>query len=136
MAKYVESDLYDLGYEEVDVDSYLFDFKQSNSFDVLPENVRSLYKMKPCVYKYELTDEVKQECINYIDSTIDMWEKLDQTNELDFPPRSFEKLNSKGEKKPDYFFCTSLCGHFKNCPHINDYLDQLTTSKEDDDDLF
>jgi len=133
MSKYVEKDLYDAGYDEVDVDIYLTEFKKTNKFESLPESIRDNYKMKPCVYYYEITDEVKQDCIDYIDGTIDKWEALNSENTNDYPPRSFTKTTKTGKVTNDYFYCTNLCGHFKTCDYIHDFLDKQQAEKEDDE---
>ena len=41
---------------------------QNNSLDNLPDEVKSAYKIIPYVRKYEVDDEKKQECLNYITS--------------------------------------------------------------------
>lgn len=137
MAKYVEQDLADAGYDEIDIELIMNEFNSTNKFDCLPEEIRAGYKMKPCVYYYELTDETLRDCINYIDSTIDFWESLNQQSEKEFPPRSFTKTQKNGKVVNDYFYCTNLCGHFKNCTYIRDFLDKIAaTNDEEDDDLF
>ena len=136
MSKYVEQDLYEAGYDEIDAEVFLSKFMKTNKFDSLPEDIRSNYKMKPCVYYYELSEENLQECIDYIDNTIDFWESLDQENESLFKPRNFTKTQKNGKIVNDFFYCTNLCGHFKTCNYIKDFLEQLSTDEENDDDLF
>ena len=136
MAKFVENDLAQLGYDDVDSDIILTEFKQTNSFDCLPEEIRNNYKIKPCVFEYELTDERIQDCIDYIDTTIDKWEALDKTDESIFVPKEFKKVNKLGKEVSDTFYCCSLCGHFDTCSYIRDYLDTLQSSESSDDDLF
>ena len=131
MAPYVERDLYVLGYDEFDSEIIISDFKEKNSFDVLPVEIKDKYKVKPCVYEYELTDEIKQECEDYINTTIEKWE-----NCKDYPPRSFTKIQKNGKEVQDWYFCSSLCSHFKNCPYIQEYLDRLNAETSSGDDLF
>lgn len=137
MAKYIEKDLDDNGFDEIDIDVILHELKKTNTFDCLPDCIRDNYKMKPCVVEAEITEETKQECIDYIENTIEMWEGLDSDSKKNYPPRKFTKTNNKGEEKPDCFFCTNLCGHFEKCEYVHDYLDTLNDGNgEDDDDLF
>lgn len=136
LAKYVERDLIDLGMDDIDIEIIINELKDTNKFDCLPEEIRSNYKMIPCVYPYEITDEVRQECEDYINNTIEMWESLGD-DESNYPPRKFTKLQKNGKEVSDTFFCTSLCSHFDNCPYIHDYLDKMDLQKNtDDEDLF
>ena len=95
--------------------------------------------------KYELTDKIRAECNEYIDSTIEKWESLDSNNEFDYPPLSFtrtkivKKKNKDGieteEKKEieDAFYHYSLCGYSKICPHFQKYLATKQSFSEEDD---
>lgn len=135
MEKYVERDLLDAGYDEIEIDIFLNEFKFTNKFDCLPEDIRAGYKMKPCVLKYEVTDEVKQECEDYINKTIEMWESLDD-NVKNYPPRSFTKIQKNGKEVRDTFYCQNLCNHRKSCQYLHDYLDTLDTTNDEDENLF
>lgn len=133
MLKYVEQDLYEAGIDEIDAEIMLQDFKETNSFNCFPEDIRDNYVVKPCVYKYEVTDEVIQDCIEYMDSTIDMWEGLDKEDESVFPPRSFTKTQKNGKVVDDCFYCLCLCNHRKTCEYIHDYMDSKQNNNEDED---
>ena len=135
MEKYVERDLLDAGYDEIETEIFLNEFKSTNKFDCLPENIRAGYKMKPCVLKYEVTDEIKQECEDYINQTIEMWESLGD-DVKNYPPRSFTKVQKNGKEVTDIFFCTQLCSHSKECQYLHDYLDTLDTTNDEDENLF
>lgn len=136
MAKYVEYDLSELGYDEIDIEILLNEFKDTNKFDCLPEEVRNNYKLLPYVCEYEVTKEVEDECNEYIDSTIKKWEALG-TEEDNFPPKSFIKVQKNGKEVSDTFYCSQLCSHSKTCKYYRDYLDQLTLANtEDEDDIF
>lgn len=135
MAKFVERDLDELGYSEIDIEIILDNLKATNKFDCLPEEIRGNYKMIPCVYPYEITDEIRQECEDYINNTIEMWESLgDDVN--NYPPRKFTKVQKNGKEVNDIFFCTNLCSHFKNCEYIHDFLDKQSINSSEDEDLF
>ena len=131
MADYIEDDLNEIGMDDFEAELLLTEFKSANSFGVLPEEVRSQYKMTPAVVEYPLTDEVKEECIQYIDNTIEKWEGL-----TEYPPLSFTKVQKNGNVVDNSFFCHCLCSHGKQCPYLKEYDDLKDTSNNDDDDMF
>lgn len=137
MAKYVEQMMIEAGYDEVDIDVAICDFKLSNSFNDLPKDIADQFKLLPYVMKYEVTDEIKQECEEYIDNTIEKWESLSD-NEKDYPPLSFTKVQKNGKVVDDLFYCSKLCSHGKTCMYFHDYLDKLDARQADDEfaDLF
>lgn len=132
MSKYVERDLIDAGYDEIDIEIILKKFCETNMFDCLPEKIASNYKMLPYVMKYDITPEFLDECEEYIDSTIEMWESLNHDNDKDFKPKSFTKVQKNGKEVEDIFFCTSLCDHKNNCPYLLDYLAIKESDVEDE----
>ena len=127
----IESKLTKLGYDELDIEVMLHNALQNNNFDDLPNEVRSEYKIIPYVRKYEVDDEKKQECLNYIITTYSKWEDL-SGDEKDYPHRKFTRTTKSGKESPDTFFCNNLCG-FKDCPHIRKYLDTRENNTEEDD---
>ena len=136
MFKYIEDDLNELGYDDIEAELLLTDFKKTNSFNNLPDEVKGRYKMLPYVCQYELTDEIKNECEQYINDTIEMWENLDTKNLKEYPPRSFTKIQKNGKKVLDFFYCGQLCSHGKVCPYLHDFLDMLDAEEDDEDDMF
>ena len=136
MAQYVEKVMIEQGFDEVDIDVALDEFKKFNVFDVLPESVQNEFKMLPYVCKYEVTDEVKKECEEYIDKTIETWESLGD-DESNYPPLKFTKIQKNGKEVSDIFYCTKLCSHGKTCKYLHDYLDKLDNGSSGEyDDLF
>lgn len=132
LSRYVAEDMREAGYDDTDIELAIDELIATNKTDSLPAEIKSLYKIRPCVCNYPLTDELRQECIDYIDGTIDRWEAA-----KDFPPRSFTKTNKIGKTVPDVFFCTQLCGYGKKCTPLRDYLDaEFANDAGDDDDLF
>lgn len=134
LCKYIERDLVNNGYDEIMIENYLTKFKRSNSFDDLPEEVANNYEIKPCIVEYEITDEIKEECKEYIKITIEKWE-----NAVAYPSREFTRTNKNGRVVDDTFYCTSLCAHSKKCEYIQNYLYEKDTNKQKDDesdDLF
>lgn len=136
LADKVELDLTKAGFDEIETDIIIDKFKRSSRFEDLPEQIRDNYKMKPYVLQADISDDAKQECINYIDTTIAMWEALGG-NVKNYPPRKFTKINKSGKESQDVFFCLSLCPHFKKCEYIHDFLEQQQLGgSKDDEDLF
>lgn len=133
----VESKMQALGYDDLDIELALDKFKESNMFEDLPEEIASQFVLKPYVLSVDLTDESKQECIDYIENTVKKWESLGGI-EKNYPPRAFTKIQKSGKEVSDYFFCTALCAHFDNCPYIRMFLeDQQDKQHNDpDEDLF
>ena len=131
MEKYVEQVMIEQGFDEVDIEINLKKFKDINSFVVLPKSVQAEFKMLPYVCKYEVTDEIKKECEEYIDNTIEMWESLGE-DEKNYPPLKFTKIQKNGKEVSDIFYCTKLCSHGKTCKYLHDYLDKLDNKSEDE----
>ena len=125
----MERKLYKLGYDEVDMEFIMLQALKKNK---IPKELENEFIIKPYVMKYELTDEIKQDCIEYIDNTIEKWEE-DSKAEKNCPPLSFTKKNKNGEEKPQIFYCTNLCGYSKVCPHLRRFLDTWQKKNEDED---
>ena len=127
LLKYIRDDLYDAGYDEISVESYLMDVESSNSLDSLPKEIKAGYIIKPCVVKYELTDEIREECRQYIKNSINQFEALGDDPQ-DWEPRSFYKTTKYGVQE-DTFFCNTLCDHRNYCK----YLEAFKQEKEADE---
>lgn len=121
------------GYGEIDIEIMVNEALKNNSLDSLPDDIRNRYKIIPYVRTYEVTDEVKEECLNYIKEISHLWESLDE-KETSYIPRKFTKTTTTGKEVDDIFFCLNLCNH-KGCPHLKKYLD-TKQNHTDDDDLF
>lgn len=65
----IESKLSKLGYDELDIEVMLHNAKETNSFDALPKEIQTQYKILPYVRKYEVDEETKKECLDYIKNT-------------------------------------------------------------------
>lgn len=122
-----------LGMDELDIDFALIQAKENNE---IPQEVADQFKVIPYVMNYELNDDIKNETDEYIDNTIEMWESLRVKDyEQDYSPIEFQRTQKNGKVIENIFYCTSLCGYRKVCPHLKKYLD---TKQEptDDSDLF
>ena len=124
----LEKKLSDMGYDEVDIDALLFQAEQDNSMECLPDELKSQFKTVPYVRDYELTDEIIEECKQYINDSIEKYHKCGNV-EKNFHPCDISK---------ESFFCSSLCDFSTSCKYWKEYCDQLKykENSEDEDDLF
>ena len=138
LEKYFRQDLLESGIDEFDVQIILDKTKEKlYTTTELPKELKDKYIIKPCVISVDLTDEAKQETIDYIQKTIKFWESLDKEDEKNFPPKAFTKLKSTtGEETLDMFYDTQLCPFFEKCKYAKDFLDQWDSNNNTDDDLF
>lgn len=132
ISKYVEQKMLAAGYDEIDIDVAINDFKKTNSFEVLPNDISSQFRMLPYVMKYEVTDELKNECNEYIDNTINKWESLGDKAE-NYPSLSFIKMQKNGKEILDLFYCTKLCSHRKTCKYLHDFIDKYDSQHNNDE---
>ena len=135
MTDAVTRDLKEAGFDDFDIDLITDKLCESNTFDCLPDQIRRNYVIRPCVIKYELTDEIKQECIEYIENTIEMWESKDD-KELSKEHKPLTRIQKNGKIVPDIFYDTCLCPHRKNCPYLSDFLETMQNDEEDEDTIF
>lgn len=126
----IEKALSDLGYDEIDIEAYLQEGVESNSWEPFPQEIKDKFTTTPYVREYELTPEVREETVEYITSTIEDIEERGE-DEINYPPCDISK---------DSFFCATLCeygGKTGLCKHWVDYCNTLQKDDEDDiDDLF
>jgi len=123
--------LKELGYDELDIELIIDNFKETN---ILPKQVSSQFKIKPCVEEYVFSEESKAECLDYIEKTIESWETYPNDYKIN-THRNFTKVQKNGKTVNDIYYCTSLCPHKKTCPYLSDFIDQLDR-QENEDDLF
>lgn len=135
LALYLEGTLAKAGYDEFDIEMMIDQVVATNSIENLPDEVKNQYKITPYVLSVDLSEEARQECIDYIDGTIDKWEALH--DESQYLPRKFTKVTKTGKETSETFFCSVLCPHSKSCFYLRDYLDTLEDNKNtEEDDLF
>lgn len=128
----VRNKMKDAGYSAEEIDETLERFCESNDMRDLPADIASQFKVTTYVRPYKVTDELRKECLNYINETADKFEEMQKTG--DWPHK--EVTDDKGN--PD-FFCSNLCGHHKDCEYLRDAINKSTfyKAKEADlDDLF
>jgi hypothetical protein len=133
LKNHIECDLTELGYDEIDIEIMLKAALKDNSFDPLPDEIKSKYIVKPYVRKYEITDELRQETIDYLNRQADLFESLDTNNAESWSPRKFTRINGNGKEVEDIFFCRNLCNFRNSCVHLKRYLDDkaLNSDRED-----
>ena len=117
------------GYDEVDIECMMMNARETNE---IPNEVADEFRMIPYVMSYELSDETRQDTIDYIDSTVEMWENLGEL-EINYPSREFTKTQKNGKVVDDTFYCNMLCGYRKVCPYLRKYLDTKGNNTEDED---
>lgn len=130
LASVIEYKLEKYGVCEVDREIIIDEAYERNK---IPEIIACEFSVKPYVMKYELNDEIRQECNQYIDDTIEMWEGLDHNNINLFTPLNFTEKNKRGEDKLNLFYHTNLCGYAKNCPYLQKFIDTIQIEKENED---
>lgn len=130
---HIESDLEEFGYDEIDIEIILKNALANNSLEVLPEEIQKRYVVKPYVRRYEITDELKTETVEYLNRMATIFESLDQNDEKQWPPREFTKINGNGREVEDTFFCNNLCNFRNTCVHLKRFNDQWALKKMDQD---
>jgi RecB family exonuclease len=132
---HIEYQLQELGYEELEIEIMLKKAIDNNSMDVLPKEIQDVYTIKPYVRKYELTDELRQETLDYINQTVDLFESKSD-DESDWKPRPFVRVSKTGKETEDVFSCLVTCNHRKSCKYIQRYLEEKDLKKAPEDELF
>lgn len=127
----VEAECVAANMDTTDIEFAMMKFKETNVLgDEFPETVRSKFSIKPYVKNYTYDEDLKQEALDYINRTADIFEALPKDKDKPWAPRDITKTEE--------FFCHTLCAHRKTCPAIKDY-DARTIVKSNtnnDDDLF
>lgn len=129
--KYIRDDMAEAGYNPVDIDMIMYRAAEENSFDILPDDIKELYHFEPCIVTYELTDEIRQECIEYINRVIKEFESVDPNIPDLWPHREFYKTNKFGKQQEDTFFCNFLCNFRKSCEHLKEFHRQAEVDIEE-----
>lgn len=108
--------MYDAGYSEDQIDDIIERFLITNDIKDLPDEISSQFDVKTYVRPYDITDEKRQECLDFINETADQFEEMQQTRNWPHKPVT----DKYGQAD---FFCTNLCGHRKNCPYLKEVMD-------------
>lgn len=125
----VSKKLEEFGYTDEDIEIYLHEFQKTNTLDGMPQCIKDSFSVKQYVQYFEVTDELRQECLDYINAIADRFESLDPGDVFQWEARKIDGSNS--------FFCNNLCGYRKNCEAICTYNRMIAAPKaEVDEDLF
>lgn len=135
LSPYIEKNLEDIGIGEIETEIMLDEARKNNSLNVFPQEIQDKYKIKPYVREYEITDDVKNEALEYVSRMSNLFESKSK-DEKEWNHRKFTKTNGKNVEKEDTFFCHVLCNHRDSCKHIKKYDDLRNTKETADDDLF
>ncbi|MDD4805003.1 MAG: PD-(D/E)XK nuclease family protein [Candidatus Pacebacteria bacterium] len=131
LAPDIEYRLQNSGYDELDIECMIHQSLENNSLNNLPESIKNAYTIKPYVRKYDVTKDIEEEAINYINSQADLFEsKSDMEDE--WSHRNFTRKLKSGKEIEDTFYCNCLCGHGNMCKYIKEHND-LRESKQFDD---
>lgn len=120
------------GYQLEFIEETLQSFCESNDINDLPADIASQFKVTTYVRPYKVTDQLRSECLDYINETADKFEEMQKSG--DWPPKETSDKNGN----PD-FFCLNLCGHHSDCEYLRDALNKSSFYKAKDselDDLF
>lgn len=113
----VRSKMKAAGYDSEQIEIVTQAFIESNDINDLPEDIRCQFKLTTYVRPYPVTDELRKECIDYINETADEFEERKRSGE--WPAREIEEKNGSPN-----FFCTNLCGHRKTCEPLRDCINK------------
>lgn len=116
------------GYDNVDIEIILSEFRSTNSMESLPEDIRNQITVAQYIEHYPYTEENKKEALDYINSRADQFEELQKRGEDAWIPVDITQKES--------FYCNNLCTYREICPHIKAYNDLMTLQKTLDEDLF
>lgn len=96
------------GMDDMLSDLYISKCVVAGSLEFLPQNILDEIKISTHIKSYDITDEVKEETMNYIKSTIASIESIDEDDK------------TLWQCKSDKFFCENLCGFYpKHCNKEN-----------------
>lgn len=127
---HIRRKLEDAGHEDFEIDYMLEKALEINSMIHIPKEIADQFDIEPFVLEYEVTPELEEEAINYINSNADKFEQQLAASDKMEDWESFE-IDKKSS-----FFCNALCSYRKMCPAIKKYNDLLELDDVDLDDLF
>lgn len=122
LERFLREDLEELGYDEFTIEDMMDIALATNE---IPSVLADSYKITPYVRAYPITDELKQETIDYLNRAADKFEAADPGNKKAWPSLVIDKNTE--------FFCSVLCNHGPACHFLQDYLSRKDAQKELED---
>lgn len=137
LTKHIEYKLKDLGYDDLRISMVISRATKDNDLEEVNRLLGNEFTVRDYIRYYDVTDELKDECLNFIKTTIQTWESKNG-KESDYKNRCFYKELKNGKMSEDTFFCAALCGHSKHCARYQKFLNtkQSIGSLMDEYELF
>lgn len=114
----LSTDLKKLKFDEIDIEVLIEEAIQNNSIDGMPQEIKDKYWTEPCEIWYDVTDELVEECKEYITNTVNRIENLDTNNIEVWIPR---EINNKTA-----FYCQELSEFRSSCSYLKTYQDSIS----------
>lgn len=124
----VENFMSEAGYDAVDIEIILSEFKEANSIDMLPPDIKEQFIVQQYIEHYQYSEDNKREALDYINSRADQFEALQEQGESAWVPVEITQKES--------FYCNNLCNYRELCPHIQSYNDLQKLKQTEDEELF
>ena len=81
---------------------------KNNSLNNMPKEIQDYFQLEDCILYYDVTDNNMDECLNYIEKTVNAIESEENWNPVE--------INKKTE-----FFCNGLCNQRDDCKYLTAY---------------
>lgn len=123
--------LYEIGYNENEINEMFASCIEMNTLDFFPEELREKYKINDYLLEYDSTFEKENMFLSYVDDTV--YEIESHINDKSFwIPETIDEKNS--------FFCNMLCDVSKYCDAFRQYKEGINSFQKLEDsflkDLF
>lgn len=123
--------LYEIGYNENEINEMFASCIEMNTLDFFPEELREKYKINDYLLEYDSTFEKENMFLSYVDDTV--YEIESHINDKSFwIPETIDEKNS--------FFCNMLCDVSKYCDAFRQYKEGISSFQKLEDsflkDLF
>lgn len=109
----VKTQMKKLNYPQFMIDLTVNNILKYNKIDAVPNELKEYFTIEDGIVDYTITEELIQETIDYITTTIDIIESKDKDNIDDWKVCDIKK---------NKFFCKNLCGHSSNCSEYKAFL--------------
>lgn len=107
LSSLIRTQLRGMDYNDRDIEDIISEAISNNNLDNMPEEVQDRFVVEDCIIEYDVTEELIQECKDYIRGTVEAIEDSRKTGIFDACDISKE-----------YFFCNNLCSHGSTCGEL------------------